>query len=58
MTIFSKSPLEENCSKVIFFTIEICRIAAPVIYFVVVELVPLRVEMNLGHAHKTRFWYL
>ena len=34
------------------------QFTVPVIKLVVVELVPLRGEMNLGHFHKTRFWSL
>ena len=55
MTILSKSAWEETVRKLCF---RLLQFAVPVIKFVVIELVPLRGGMNLGHAHKTRFRYL
>ena len=43
-----KTVLERKRSKVIFSTIEIKLL----------NWYLLGVEMNLGHGHKTRFWYL
>ena len=51
-----KKLLRRKCSKVNFIAIKICSANDS---FFVVELIPLREgggEMNLGHAHKTRFW--
>ena len=48
-----KNSLRRRGSKVIFITIKICSAS-----FVVLNWYLLKVEMNLGHAHKTRFWYL
>ena len=50
MTILSKRAWEESVCKL---SLLLLKFAVPVTLFVVVEL-----EMNLGHAHKTRFWYL
>ena len=52
-----KKSLRRKCSKVNFIAIKICSANDS---FVVVELIPLGGGggMNLGHAHKTRFWYL
>ena len=44
----TKSPWE---LKVIFNTVKICS-ASDMNWYL------LGVEMNLGHAHKTKFWYL
>ena len=46
-----KKSLRKKYSKVIFITIKIC--SSNYILFCC-----WGVEMNLGHAHKTRFWYL
>ena len=54
MTILSKSPWEESVRK---FSLLLLKFAVLVVYFFVVEYL-LMVEMNFGHAHKTRFWYL
>ena len=48
-----KNSLRRRGSKVIFITIKICSAS-----FIVLNWYLLKVEMNLGHAHKTRFWYL
>ena len=59
MTILSKWPREESVRKL---SLLLLKFAVPVIFSLLLlhELVPLSlgVEMNLGHAHKTRFWYL
>ena len=48
-----KNSLRRKSSKVIFITIKICSVS-----YIVWNWYLLKVEMNLGHAHKTRFWYL
>ena len=48
-----KNSLRRKGSKVIFITIKICSVS-----YIVWNWYLLKVEMNLGHAHKTRFWYL
>ena len=48
-----KNSLRRRGSKVIFITIKICSAS-----YIVLNRYLLKVEMNLGHAHKTRFWYL
>ena len=48
-----KNSLRRRGSKVIFITIKICSAS-----YIVLNWYLLKVEMNLGHAHKTRFWYL
>ena len=53
---FKKSS-RRKCSKVIFIIIKICRTSYMICcYWIGTSLIG--VEMNLGHAHKTRFWYL
>ena len=53
MTIVPKSPWEESVRKVSLLPIEICSAS-----YIVSNWYLLGVEVNLGHAHKTRFWYL
>ena len=48
-----KNSLRRKGWKVIFITIKICSAS-----YIVLNWYLLKVEMNLGHAHKTRFWYL
>ena len=53
MTIVSKRPWEESVRKLSLLPIEICSSS-----YIVLNWYLLGVEVNLGHAHKTRFWYL
>ena len=53
MTIVSKRPWEESVRKLSLLPIEICSAS-----YIVLNWYLLGVEVNLGHAHKTRFWYL
>ena len=46
--------LEKKVFKAIFITIKICS-ASNIIWCGWIS--TLEVEINLGHAHKTRFWY-
>ena len=52
-----KNSLRRKGWKVIFITIKICSGS-----YIVLNWYLLKMEMNLGHAHKhahkTRFWYL
>ena len=48
-----KNSLRRKGSTVIFITIKICSAS-----YIDLNWYLLKVEMNLGHAHKTRFWYL
>ena len=53
MTIVSKSPWEESVRKLSLLPIEICSASC-----IVSNWYLLGVKVNLGHAHKTRLWYL
>ena len=58
MTILSKRPWEESVRKLsLFITIKICS-ASDIFCCCTLNWYLLVVEMNLGHAHETRFWYL
>ena len=45
-----------KCSKVIFITFYYCQ--CQIYNFLLLNWYLLGVQMNLGHAHKTRYWYL
>ena len=51
-----KKSLRPKCSKVIFVNIEICSACYTILLLLNRYL--LGVEMKLGHACRTRFWYL
>ena len=51
-----KKSLRPKCSKVIFVNIEICSACYTILLLLNRYL--LGVEMKLGHARRTRFWYL
>ena len=48
--------LRRKCSKVIFITMKICS-TGWLCNFLLLNWYLLGVEMNLGHAHTTRFWF-
>ena len=55
MTILWKRPWRESVRKL---SLLLLKFTVPVILLLLLNLYLLGVEMNLGHAHKTRFWYL